>query len=222
MTHARRQQARLVKYQGISRRQLQRPPIGRLRAAPVPVVGHPDPAHARVPFSEIRFQRERTRDRFPRTPIPLHRGGPAPVRFARVGPCQLGLSERELGLEDERLLQITDSSRGVLAREAIDEVPSLQIEPVRFGVGTAAFHRRRDGRGHLVACFRVRGLAQQRRPQLLHHRLRDIVLHREDVLQRSIVGLRPELIPVCDLHQLHRDPHPVAGLAHAAPLPPCP
>ena len=87
---------------------------------------------------------------------------------------------------------------------------------MRFWISAAAFHRRRHRRRHLLARLRVCHLAQQRRAQLLHHRLRDIVLHRENILQRSVVGLRPKLIAVGHLHQLHGDPHPGAGLAHAA------
>ena len=60
------------------------------------------------------------------------------------------------------------------------------------------------------------GLTEQRGAQLRHHRLCDVVLHREDVLQRPVVGLRPEVVAVRDLDELHRDPHPAARFAHAA------
>ena len=74
----------------------------------------------------------------------------------------------------------------------------------------------RDLRRHRRARLGVRRLAQQGAAQFRHHRLRDVVLHREDVIQGPVVGLRPQVIAVGHLHQLHRDAHPVARLAYAA------
>ena len=44
----------------------------------------------------------------------------------------------------------------------------------------------------------------------------DLVLEREDVLQVAVVALGPDVVVGFGIDQLHRDAHPVAGLAHAA------
>ncbi len=118
------QHACVMKHQGISRRQFQRPAIGCLRAAPVPVILHLKMPHPRVALGQIRLQRERTCDRLARAPVTLRRRDPAPIRFGRVGPSELRPGERELGLQCQGFLQITDALRRVLRRESIDEVPS--------------------------------------------------------------------------------------------------
>ncbi len=109
----------------IARRQLQRPAKGCLRTAPVPVVNHLDPAQPRVPLRQIRLQRERTRHRLPRPPKALATGAQPLSASARVRPPQLRPRERELRIQRQRLLQIPDSLRRVLAGKAIDEVPPL-------------------------------------------------------------------------------------------------
>ena len=45
---------------------------------------------------------------------------------------------------------------------------------------------------------------------------RDLVLDGEDVLQIPVVALGPDVVVGLAVDQLHRDAHPVAGLAHAA------
>src|SRR5262249_50557492 len=47
-------------------------------------------------------------------------------------------------------------------------------------------------------------------------RLRDLVLQREDVLQLTVVALRPDMAVFNRIDQLRCDPHVPAGLAHAA------
>ena len=48
------------------------------------------------------------------------------------------------------------------------------------------------------------------------HRLRDLVLHREDVGELAVVGLRPEVVAVGGADELGCDADLVAGLAHAS------
>ena len=57
---------------------------------------------------------------------------------------------------------------------------------------------------------------QQLDPELRDHRARDLVLHGEDVVERAVVGLRPQVHVPADIDQLRRDPHLPAGGAHAA------
>ena len=96
------------------------------------------------------------------------------------------------------------------------EEPALQEQPVGLGVGPAAARRRRDVGTRLAARLRVGVPSQQRDAQLLHHGLRDVILYREDVVERSVVGLRPQVVAVGNLHELHRDANAIAGLAHAS------
>ncbi len=59
-------------------------------------------------------------------------------------------------------------------------------------------------------------MAEQRDAHGLRNLFRDLVLHREDVVQRAIVGLRPQVIAVCGIDQLRRDANLHAALLHAA------
>ena len=45
----------------------------------------------------------------------------------------------------------------------------------------------------------------------------NVVLDREDVLEGTVVGLRPEVDAVCDVDQLGADPYLVAGFTDAPP-----
>ena len=56
---------------------------------------------------------------------------------------------------------------------------------------------------------------KQRDLQRRRDRPRDVVLHGEDVVERAIVGLRPEVVAVRQLGQLHPDAHAGAGLRDA-------
>jgi len=85
-----------------------------------------------------------------------------------------------------------------------------------FRIAAAALHRFGDGCRCVALGSRIVGTFEQRVAQLLDDRLRDVVLHGEDVVQRAIVRLRPELVAVGHLHEAHRDAHPVARLSHAA------
>lgn len=84
-----------------------------------------------------------------------------------------------------------------------------------LGVFSVALRRNRDVGLRQATCIGVGGLAEKRGAQLLHHRLGDVVLHSEDVVERPVIRLRPELNAVRRLHQLDRDPHAVPRLAHA-------
>ena len=168
-----------------------------------------------MPLGEVGLQRERSRRRLPCLRNSVDRGHPAHIRFCHVRPSERRPSERKLRIDPQRLLQVADPPRRVLRRLPTDEVPPLKEEAVRLGVGGAALHRGSHLRRRVLLRLRV-GLTEERRAQLRHHRLRDVVLHREDVVECTVVGLRPQVIAVSYLDELHRDPHPAARLAHAA------
>ena len=58
--------------------------------------------------------------------------------------------------------------------------------------------------------------AEQGQLQRLDHLACNVVLHGEDVVERAVVGLRPEVRTVGGPDELRGDPHLLAGLPHAA------
>jgi hypothetical protein len=54
------------------------------------------------------------------------------------------------------------------------------------------------------------------RAQFRHDRLRDVVLHGEDIVELAVVGFRPQVRVRGHLDQLRGDAHAVARLAHTA------
>src|SRR5258707_450208 len=61
-------------------------------------------------------------------PCPLRQRHPGAIRFSRVRDAQLRPGERELWIPLQRLLEVFDCFRGVLASEPVEEVPGQQIE----------------------------------------------------------------------------------------------
>ncbi len=120
--------------------------------------------------------------------------GAKPIpRLHLVDPRQPRPRQREIRVERKRLPEQRDRPVGVRLRRALAEELSLQVELEGLGVvaapggGLAHLGRRRAWR---------RGFgrrAQQCRAQLLDHRLRDVVLHGEDVVELAVVGLRPQV-----------------------------
>ena len=62
----------------------------------------------------------------------------------------------------------------------------------------------------------LRRLPEQRDLELLDHRRGDLVLHREDVVELPVPGVRPQVRVRARLDQLRGDAHLVAGPAHRA------
>jgi hypothetical protein len=83
-------------------------------------------------------------------------------------------------------------------------MPSPQVQLVGLDVGRARLRRK--------------AIHPARQPQVerLAHRARDLLLDREDVARLAVVGLGPELEAGPGVHELGRDPDPLAGLPHAA------
>jgi len=63
---------------------------------------------------------------------------------------------------------------------------------------------------------RHRGIAQQRRFQLLHYGVRDLLLHLVHAAKVLVEGFRPLLESVVGTHELRADAQVIAKLAHAA------
>ena len=56
---------------------------------------------------------------------------------------------------------------------------------------------------------------RERHPQRSHDALRDFVLHRENIVQRPIVALRPKRKACLRIDQLDSNPQPLAGFPDA-------
>jgi len=91
---------------------------------------------------------------------------------------------------------------------------SEQIQPVRLRILAAPSCRL----AYIHPCLfaDVRAFSKKGHTQLGHHRLGDIVLHGENVLERPIVRLRPDLIPVRDAYELYADAYATTDATHAA------
>ncbi len=87
-------------------------------------------------------------------------------------------------------------------RAAIPMKMPAQVELIGFGIQRGAPRRQRG--------------AQQGIAQRAHDRAGNLVLHLEKVIERAIVGLRPQVIAGVGPDQLSRDAYRVAGFAYAA------
>ena len=83
--------------------------------------------------------------------------------------------------------------------------------------------KRRARRKYLVALHgrfgapqRLLFIGAQNAAERHRNLFRDFVLDREHILQPLVVALAPALKAVADIHELDRDPQPIAHLAHAA------
>src|SRR6185437_15623691 len=85
-----------------------------------------------------------------------------------VCSAKLRPGERECLITVQRLPEILDSFRSIVAGGAVDEVPRLQIKAVCLWVARATLHRCRDLGRRFRSSFRVHRLTQQRAAQLLH------------------------------------------------------
>ena len=188
--------------------------LGALEVPQIPVLHQPQ---GQVGLGEIRLQGDRALRGRVRLGVGLDNVGKALEARDEVGPRELLPRERVAGIQLDRLLQAFDALRETLLRDAVHEVTALEEQPVRLAALAAPARRR--GR-HLGPGFPadagVRSLTQEGSAKLLHHGLRNVVLHRKDVVQRPVVALRPQVEAVLDLHQLDRDAEPLAGLADAA------
>ena len=106
---------------------------------------------------------------------------------------------------------------GQIGRAAAQrEIPTLQREPVCLRIAASSTRRRRDLGPHFPARLRIGALSEQRSPQFLHHRLRDVVLDGEDVVDCTVIRFGPQVISIGRLDELHGDPNSVSGFPNAA------
>ncbi len=109
----------------------------------------------------------------------------------------------ERRVERDRTLEVLDRARGGVGSPLEIQRSSLQILLVR---GHVARHTRRAAQIADAECDLQR----------IGDGARDVVLNGEDVRERALVGLRPELTVRLHLAQSNGDAHSIAPCAHAA------
>ena len=127
--------------------------------------------------------------------------GAAVVHEQAVAIRQTGVRQRKVGVEGngpfEESLRLSQRLFGTL----VPQVAALQIQVVGLGA--------RGGRLH------QRTIRHELRSQRLYDCGRQLVLHREDVLELAVVGLRPHVIAVRDADELREYTQAIAVPAHA-------
>ena len=151
-------------------------------------------ASATCPSARSGSKRQRAFCSLASASIPLFERRPATCsRLDRLGIGQRGPRQRILRVEAHRLPEMLDACRHACLCPASDQRPSLQVEPIRLRILPAPLRRGPHLRLSLRRLPTYPAFSQERRSQLLHHRLRDVILHREDVFQLAVVGLRPQM-----------------------------
>ena len=153
---------------------------------------------------EVPIEGERPVRSRPRLTVPLvqRNVGETRLTVSNIGksrPCH-GI----VRIEFECLFEMSRRLLEVFFPPAIPEVAALQDGVVGLDVRVCG------AAGAALADPEQRDLQRRR------HRLCNVILHREDVGQLAVVGVRPEVKAVSNLDQLCRDPHAVALFAHAA------
>ena len=114
------------------------------------------------------------------------------------------MGQRVVWLESDCFLEKLDRALPALCGVLVGVVAALQEQFVGLGVvGVALEHR---------GTF----LAEQLQLQGRHDRQGDLVLQLEDIAHLAVVALRPHLIAIGCVDQLHGDPEAIAGAPDAA------
>ena len=174
---------------------------------------------------EQRFRQVRLKGEGSRRPLP--RAGQMsvetlPSRFARkltVPHVRLGETrprEREGGVQLHRALISGQGFARALLRVAIGIKPALQIILVGLHIFRPAFFRRLHLRLNRRLRRRICGAIRELTAQLCYDGLSEFGLHGKHVLQITSKVFRPELLARVGAGEPGRDPHAVAGLAHAS------
>ena len=211
-----RQPGGTVQHMGVAWRQFQRAPERRAGRRPIPVVVLLHRTELEVGIGQVRRQLQRTLRGLARALEALVDRREAEPRLRHVHPRKTGPCQRVVRVERQRLLEQRNRAVGVRLRHALTVELPLQVQLEGFRV-VAAPERRlvHVGRGGRAG-GRLGWRAQQRHAQLLDHRLRDVVLHGEDIVEFAVVGFRPEVRIRGHLDQLRGDAHALAGPADAA------
>ena len=138
------------------------------------------------------------------------------VAIPDMGLGQPGPRERELWIQLDRAFKSDARLIRFFFGVAIEEKAALQIRFMRLDVFRPAFLRRLHLRLDRRLGCRIDRATSELTAQLRHDRLGQLGLHREDVLQIARVIFRPDFLTGLGLGQPCRDPHHVAGFAHAA------
>src|SRR5438034_3080578 len=121
-----------------------------------------------------------------------------------MGGCEASPSGREMRIEFYRSLEHLSGKLYALARPLLEELPCTKIKLVCLHV-----LRRRFKETALLALG-------ERETQRFNDTAGNFILDREDVFDLSVEPLRPQVITVPRVDELHGDADPVASLSNAA------
>ena len=113
------------------------------------------------------------------------------------------MGERVAGIPGDGVLEADDGALDPLLGPAVHGVQAAQVGVVGLEVRGVARGPRLPGGADL-------------RPQLGGHRLRDLVLDREDVVHLAVEPLGPDLVSVRGVDELRGDAKPGSRPAHAS------
>jgi hypothetical protein len=171
------------------------------RSAAIPVMVHGNQAANLVSVREVRVECQSLVDGPPRVWHGFGGGQNAQPRIEPdVSVGQRGVRGRKVGVQRNRLVEFGDRLSHRAIGPLVQGVHPLQICVVRRNI------ERRALRWPRVAAD----------PEFVQDAGRDLVLNHEDVRELAIETLRPDVITVLGVHQLRRDAHTIACLAHAA------
>ena len=136
---------------------------------------------------------------------------PAPHRPTSRRPCAANSSARRA--RRRRRNSDRARSRGRNARAPRRSPPGSSDAPPRCRAGSSRRHR---GSRSACACARSISACSQLRRDRADDACRHLVLQLEDVLERAVEAIGPEMCAGRRVDELAGDAHPVAGLAHAA------
>ena len=161
-----------------------------------------NPAHRQMRVSELGIERQRLLRGLARPSIAVRGRHETGVGLLRVCLRQARPGRGVVGIALARLPEVFDCTLEVFLAAPLEKETPLQGEVVGFRIhGPGTRHGRR---------------AEQRQLQRLDHFACNVVLHDEDVVERAVIGLRPEVRTVGGPDELRGDPQLLAGLPHAA------
>src|SRR6266513_4309921 len=128
----------------------------------------------------------------------------ARAKEVHLGGCKARPSGSEMRIEFDGLLEHLSGKFYALACPLLEEFPRTKIKLVCLHV-----LRRRFKETALLALG-------EREPQRVNHTAGNFILDREDVFDLSVEPLRPQLVTIPRIDELHSGADTVAGLADAA------
>ena len=190
--------------QRVARVEGQRSAKAPIRGVPVPVVVHRPRSGKHVSFRDLAVDRDGALEELPGLQPCVPGRGERKNRERGVGSRDAYIGRREARVPLDRLLVARDRPLKVLGTRPRVEVVTPQIERVGLRIVRVPLL----DRGFLTG--------QESDAEVLDDGRRDFILNLEDVLQRPIELLRPEVVPLFHIDELRGDSQPVARLADAA------